>query len=137
MFLSRGEHGNALQSESARIGALLGQSPDRFQELGDLFPLGQVIPPTGQVQIRSDFGAGFFESLQSLKTGVWSGPVLSSLGLHWVRITARGEFQPAQLADVRQQVLTDYQTAQHERLMRQAIDRLKLKYRVDVEEMTP
>lgn len=136
VFLSRGRHGEDSQAQAARIGAQLARTPDTFIGLGDPFPVGQVFTAADPVQIRREFGPDFATATQKLAKGKWSGPIASGLGLHFVRVTALGEFHPAKLADVRAKVQADYQSSQRELLSRQALDRLKKKYRVEIEEAT-
>lgn len=133
VFLSRGRHGDALQTQAERVGAQLARAPEAYVGLGDPFPVGQVFTAANPISLRRDFGQGFAETVMKLVQGKWSGPIPSSLGLHFVRVTAISEFRPAKLQDVRTQVQADYQAAQHERLSRQAVDRLKQKYRIEIE----
>jgi peptidyl-prolyl cis-trans isomerase C len=133
IFLSRGRRGNHLLTDAAQLGALLQANPEAFVGQGDPFTLGQVITAATPVQLRREFGLDFSPALQKLGLNQWSGPITSGLGLHLVRVTGTSAFQSANLADVKKQVLIDYQLAQHERVTQHAIETLKKKYQVDVE----
>lgn len=133
VFLSRGQRGDHLQRDASRIYEQLRAEPDAFTGLGDPFPLGQHIDSVNPVQLRRDFGATFAAAVESLPKSLWSRPVTSGFGLHLVRVTASRDFQPVTLAQVRSQVLSDYEVAQHERLMQAAIEALKKKYRIVLE----
>jgi hypothetical protein len=133
VFLGRGEHGGHLQKDAAAIAAKLAVQPDQFMGLGDPFPQGQHVDDASPTILRRDFGAAFATAAESLPQSVWSHPITSGFGLHLVRITARRDFQPVPLADVRERVLTDYQLAQHAQATQQAVEALKKKYRVEYE----
>ena len=133
VFLSRGHYGDGLPAQAAQVGEQLAHAPDHYLGLGDPFSVGRVFTAMGPVQLRRDFGPDFADTLQKLVKGKWSGPITSGFGLHFVRVTARSEFRPAQLADVRMQVQADYQSAQHDLLSHQAVDQLKKKYRIEIE----
>lgn len=133
VFLSRGRHAERLQADAMAVGTRLTQAPEQFAALSDPFPAGTVIERATPLQLRREFGPDFAAAVEKLPQSRWSGPIASSLGLHFVRPTGRGAFRAATLADVRARVLTDYETAAHERLSQAAIDQLKRKYRITVE----
>lgn len=137
VFLSRGRRGTHLQTDATQIGALLQAKPDVFIGQGDPFTLGQIITAATPIQLRREFGPDFSSALHKLRPNEWSSPIASGLGLHLVRVTGTSEFQSAKLADVKKQVLIDYQQAQHELVSQRAIAALKKKYRVDVEALPP
>lgn len=133
VFLSRGRHGNALATEAQRIAAQLALAPADFVGLGDAFLSGQVITDASATQLRRDFGPEFAEQLQAAADGRWSNPIPSGFGLHFVRTTARTDFRPAQLHEVAERVRQDYRSAQREAQTRQALDRLRQQYQVEIE----
>ena len=57
------------------------------------------------------FGRGFFERLAQLPSGVWSGPVVSTYGVHLVRILDSLPARMPRLEEVRGDVLRDWKTA--------------------------
>lgn len=134
VFLSRGRHGDRLASEAARIKQQLHQDPAGFVGLGDAFLVGQVVTEANGDRLRRDFGAGFAEALQPLQQGDWSGPVASSFGLHLVRVTGRGNFRRATLAEVGGRVRVDYLLAQREAENRRALAELRGRYRIEIED---
>ncbi|WP_296680376.1 peptidylprolyl isomerase [Novosphingobium sp.] len=58
--------------------------------------------------VASMLGDSFVASLRDLPTGQWSGPVLSGVGLHLVRVSARTAAAKPRLEDVRQAVENDW-----------------------------
>ncbi len=57
------------------------------------------------------FGNGFFERLAELPPGVWTGPVVSTYGVHLVRIVDSLPARTPRLEEVRKRVLRDWKTA--------------------------
>jgi hypothetical protein len=57
------------------------------------------------------FGKGFFEQLAELPPGVWTGPVVSTYGVHLVRIVDSLPERAPPLEEVRKDVLRDWKTA--------------------------
>jgi hypothetical protein len=133
VFISRGRHGERLQSEAARIARQLRDEPGGFVGLGDPFLVGQVVTDADATRLRNDFGAGFEASLAQLPPGEWSGPLASSFGLHLVRVSARAPFRPARLEEVAGRVRLDYQLAQREERNRATLAQLRARYRVEFE----
>ena len=114
VYLSRSMHGKNLNAAARKIQQQLQQHPDAFVGLGDAFPSGQTLLQVDTASLRRSFGQDFTAQISQMPDDVWSGPIVSGLGLHWVRITARQDFVPAQLADVRQQVEQDWRLYQRE-----------------------
>jgi hypothetical protein len=90
-----------LQSDPASSTATLG-------ERTLLPPQLRLSPPNA---IEGVFGKGFFEQLAKLRSGVWSGPVTSSYGVHLIRILESVPARMPPLEDVRDDVLRDWKAA--------------------------
>lgn len=132
VFLSRGRHGERLAAEASKLGSQLKQRPADFVGLGDPFLVGQLVTDADAARLRRDFGEGFADSLHTLDVGSWSGPITSSFGTHFVRVTARGSFRPANLAEVAERVRLDYRLAQREELNQRALAELRARYRIEI-----
>ena len=74
-------------------------------------PLDRAYTGLDSSTIAARFGDAFAVSLSSLPTGQWQGPVVSGLGLHLVRVTARTAAQKPTLEQVRQRVENDWRAA--------------------------
>ena len=61
-----------------------------------------------RTQIATNFGDDFAQSLSTLKTGQWTGPIASGFGLHLVRIRALQARAKPKFADVRQRLENDW-----------------------------
>lgn len=133
VFLSRGRHGAKLATEAAKLTTQLAAAPAEFVGLGDAFLTGQVIADANAAQLRRDFGPEFAEQLPQQPEGQWSAALPSGFGLHFVRITARTPGRPAQLHEVAERVRVDLRAAQRDQHSRQALDRLRQQYQVEVE----
>ena len=75
-------------------------------------------PPQSRDQIRDLFGPRFAGRLFELPVGEWSGPVLSSYGMHVVRIRQRIPSRLPRLDEVRGRVVLDL----NEQRLRSAAD---------------
>ncbi len=133
VFLSRGRHGSNLHTEAEKMAAQLKKNPERYSGMGDSFLIGQVVDDATPVRMRNEFGPEFAAAMEKLPDGEWSGPVVSGLGLHFVRITARKPFRPAALTETIERVRTDYRIAARERANQQAFERLRTQYQVEFE----
>lgn len=130
VFLSRGRHGETLLADAARVMQSLKDNPQHWATYSDPLSSGLVLTQATPAQLRAEFGQDFANALSNLPAGEWVGPIASSLGLHFVRITARSVFQPAALASVRTRVQADYETAERKRLSSEALARLKAGYQI-------
>ena len=74
-------------------------------------PLERAFAGLDSGTIAGRFGDAFAVSLAGLPVGRWQGPVVSGLGLHLVRITARIAAQQPKLEQVRQRVENDWRAA--------------------------
>jgi hypothetical protein len=83
--------------------------------------------------VEATFGPEFAAHLAELPVGSWEGPVVSSYGVHLVRVGGRvlGEVPP--LADVRAAVAREWTAAKRGELKRAQLDGLLARYRVTIE----
>lgn len=81
---------------------------DGFQDLGQATLLPKEMPLTIIRNISSTFGAEFAAVLQDLEPGLWTGPVRSAYGLHFVYITDETAAQVPDLDDVRDEVASEW-----------------------------
>lgn len=105
VFLSEAESKQSfhvkLEKQEARIAQ--GEIP-----LGDstFLPLRSE-RQTGE-QVRRVFGAAFAEGLERLTLNIWTGPITSSFGVHFVKLIEREEDGVKSFDMVRRQVLSDW-----------------------------
>ena len=96
----------AARGALARLASGAAAAADAAQ-LGDRFMLQYEYPPQSRDQIRDLFGPRFASRLFELPVGEWSGPVLSSYGMHVVRIRQRIPSRLPGLDEVRSRVVLD------------------------------
>lgn len=100
---------------------------------GDDFWMGRTFPNYGQSMIRGMFGQPFLAAIGRQPRGVWTGPLASSRGVHFVRVT--GAAAPALIpyTDIRDQVRQDYLTAQTGGAIDAEVSKLERKYDVAID----
>ena len=128
VFLSRKSAADA--DRVAKTATSLKAQPDSYNNLGDNLPGGADWRAQGEADLRRNFGNEFAASIASAPLKAWTGPLRSTLGLHWVRVTARAPFKPAALDEVRQKVMVDCRLAKREAANRKALDGLREHYEI-------
>jgi hypothetical protein len=71
---------------------------------GDSCLFGSDVPLRGEAELSRSFGASFARAAFRAETGVWTGPVASSHGVHLVFVQDRVEPRAAEFGDVRDAV---------------------------------
>ena len=129
IYLSRGAHGERLAADAAATAAQLQKSPE-VKNLGDPFPAGRVISNAPAVAITRDFGSAFTQQLANLPLNSWQGPIESSLGLHFVRVTAMQPGRPMAFEEIRARLAIDWREAQKQQALEQVLADLRPRYKV-------
>ena len=101
--------------------------------LGDVSLFGQAFDDLTQPGVARQFGQAFAEALLELEPGQWHGPVRSGLGAHLVLVTDRQPARLPTLAEVRPQLLRDWQEERRREQKEQAYARLRQRYEILVE----
>lgn len=100
---------------------------------GDSFWQGTTFPGYGASMIRGLFGQAFLDALKNAPLGTWTGPVESTRGVHFVRVSESREPRLLPFDAVREQVETDFLVQVIERKVAARTARLRSRYQVDVE----
>jgi PPIC-type PPIASE domain len=87
-------------------------------------------------QVARDFGKAFAEQLMSAPLNQWSGPVISGVGTHLVRVTERLPANLPPLEAVRTQVAREWENEQRERSRTENYRQLHSRYQVVIEPWT-
>ena len=127
------EHVYFKRLEDAKAAGLLDRLRQGDAVQGDAFWQGQTFPGYGESMIRGLFGQAFLAALKDAPPGVWTGPVESTRGLHFV---LSRELHPASLLPfetVRPQVENDLLALVIERSVETRIEQLRTRYQVVVE----
>ncbi|MCZ6574994.1 MAG: peptidylprolyl isomerase [Gammaproteobacteria bacterium] len=78
------------------------------------------------------FGKGFFERLAELPPGVWTGPVVSTYGVHLVRILDSLPARSPRLEEVRKRVLRDWKTAKTDEIRDRDYARRRARFVIEI-----
>ena len=123
-----GATANALLARLSAAG-----SNARIDQLGDpsMLPQELALAPVGEIERQ--FGKELVEHLAPLATGVWSGPVESTYGLHLVLVRRRVDGSLPPLAQVRSAVERELLADRRTRQLAEIYDKLLAKYTVVIE----
>jgi hypothetical protein len=87
--------------------------------------------------VARDFGAAFAAALEQAPVGEWTGPVDSSFGAHYVRVSDRTPAVAPQLAAVRDHVVREWENERRQRARNEAYTRMRGGYEVSIEANAP
>jgi hypothetical protein len=119
-------HAVALTREALRKGA-------DSEQLGKPTLLPHQMTRTPADLVARDFGASFARSLEKVPVGEWVGPIDSSFGAHYVRVSDRTPAVAPQLAAVRDQVVREWENERRQRARNDAYAKMRGEYTVSVE----
>jgi hypothetical protein len=135
VFVDGNRRGAATQSDArALLVRLSSAMPGAdISALGDSQMLPSVVELAPQSDVARVFGQEFAGKVAGLAPGSWAGPIASGYGLHLVEVTERVEGRMPELAEVRDAVARDWQTAQRRERSEALFRRLLARYTVVVE----
>ena len=133
VYFSKEKRGANAEAAAAGALAQLRQGANH-KSLGDAFLHGFAFAESEAQEIVALFGSEFATQVSALPEGRWSGPVVSSYGLHLVRIDARGASQPASFEDVRATVVQDFNEERRRTTNQEIFEKLRERYQVAVDE---
>lgn len=137
VFFDPDARGDATLQNAEHVLAELSEAgaPDpQTLEAGDSFMLPNYFEAATELEVRKRMGGGFVEQLLALETGIWHGPVLSGFGVHLVYVYERLEAPAPALAEVREDVLENWQREQVATFNEQFYQGLKQRYDVIIED---
>ena len=100
-----------------------------------LLPNSMIETPSDLV--ARDFGANFAAALETIPIGEWSGPIDSSFGAHYVRVSDRTPAVAPPLGAVRDQVVREWENDRRLRARADAYGRMRREYEVSIEAALP
>jgi hypothetical protein len=83
--------------------------------------------------VARDFGEPFAAALEAAPIGEWVGPIASSFGAHYVRVSERSPEVAPTLAAVRDQVVREWENERRLRALSDAYTQMRRRYEVSVE----
>jgi len=107
-----------------------GTIPDHF---GESISLPRTMSRAEEAGIVRTFGSAFHDTLNTLETGVWSGPIVSGFGQHLVRISRKKPAHLPAFGDVRSTVEKDWQAEQSSVARDEFYEALRAGYEVEIE----
>ena len=119
-------HAVAVTREGLRSGA----DPEKLGK-PTLLPHRMTLTPADLV--ARDFGASFAAALEKVPVGEWVGPIASSFGAHYVRVSDRMPAVAPQLAAVRDQVVREWENERRQRARNDAYTKMRGEYQVSIE----
>jgi len=100
---------------------------------GDEYWMGHDLPNYGISMLRGMFGQEFLDKLGPQPTGEWVGPMQSSRGWHFVKVTDRGDSRLLPYPEARDQVRQDYLASKSGAAVNAEVGKLKKGYTIRVE----
>lgn len=136
VYVNPDDRGEAAVEYAERLLEELSASSDAVDlgTVGDrLLMLPSEFESASERDVQALLGTQFAERLPDVPVGEWTGPVESGYGLHLVRVSERSGGRMPALAEVRDDVLRDWQLANREQTNREVYERFREKYEVVVE----
>jgi len=107
------------------------------QALGEPTLLPSRMTQTPADLVARDFGDAFAAALVNAPVGEWVGPIDSSFGTHYVRVSERTPAMNPPLGAVRDQVVREWENERRVRARTDAYAKLRGEYDVSVEATVP
>jgi hypothetical protein len=132
LFLGQPTSGPAVVRAVAIVREALRSRTDP-EKLGKatLLPYRMTLTPADLV--ARDFGGAFAAALEKVPVGKWVGPIVSSFGAHYVRVSDRMPAVAPQLAGVRDQIVREWENERRQRARNDAYTKMRGEYTVSLE----
>lgn len=139
VYLNPKKHGENLARDVARLLAQLNRPGAKADAsaLGDSTLLEHRFAAVPAGEIAKQFGEKFAAKLGGISSGQWQGPVDSGYGVHLVLVSERTEGGAPALADVRDAVRREWESARRKEANEKFYRDLLKRYTVIVEGLEP
>ena len=104
-----------------------------FTRWGDAFWLGRSLRRFSELELSTTFGADFTARVLALPIGEWTGPVPSSRGAHFVRVTETHEPELPSRKDVDWTLREDWLREKREESRARKLEELRARYRIEIQ----
>jgi hypothetical protein len=136
VFVGQSTSGPEVVHAVAVTGEALRKGTDP-EELGKPTLLPRRMTRTPADLVARDFGASFAAALEKVPVGEWVGPIDSSFGAHYVRVSDRTPAVAPPLAAVRDHVVREWENERRQRARNDAYARMRGEYTVSIETKPP
>ncbi len=139
VYLNPEKHGENLARDTARLLAQLSRPGAKTDAsaLGDSFLLERQFAAVPASEVAKQFGEEFAAKLGGISPGQWQGPVESGYGVHLVLVSERTEGRLPALADVRDAVRREWDSARRLEANEKIYQELLKRYTVTIESPEP
>jgi len=139
LYLSPETHGENLARDTVQLLARLNQpaGDTSFAAMGDPFMLDSSFTAVPAGEITKQFGGHFTAKLGGIAPGQWQGPVESGYGVHLVLVSERTEGRMPTLAEVRNAVHRELESARRKEANEVFYQDLLRRYTVTIENPEP
>jgi len=135
IYLDPSRHGGKVADDAGKLLTRLNNGDGRldYGVDSDTLPVPNDFEATPLNIVAGMFGAEFASSLAQQPVGHWVGPIHSGYGLHLVLVRAVKPGKTPDLADVRDQVLREFQSDRRVEANLASYRRMRAKYVISVE----
>jgi hypothetical protein len=132
VFIGESKSGPGVLHVVAVTGEALRKGADP-EQLGKPTLLPHRMTRTPADLVARDFGASFAAALEKVPVGEWVGPIDSSFGAHYVRVSYRTPATAPQLVAVRDHVVREWENERRQRARNDAYTKMRGEYQVSIE----
>lgn len=135
VYLDPAKRAASLARDATQLLATLNQAGNKadVSRMGDSFPVERDLTGVPASAITAKFGAEFTARLSELPLGRWQGPIESTFGSHLVFESERTEARLPELAEVRDAVRREWESARRLEANEASYQKLLAHYSVTVE----
>jgi len=139
IYLDPSRHGDHLAADADRLLARLNSGDGRldYGTDSDTLPVPNDFEATALPDVTAMFGTDFAAALPKQQVGKWVGPIRSGYGLHLVLVRDVKAGKPPELAEVRDQVVREYQAEHRAEANQDAYRKMRAKYVITVQVPPP
>jgi hypothetical protein len=139
IYLDPSRHGDHLAADADKLLARLNAGDGRldYGVDSDTLPVPNDFEATALPDVTAMFGTDFAAALPKQPAGHWAGPIRSGYGLHLVLVREIKPGKPPELAEVRDQVLREYQAEHRAVANQEAYRKMRAKYAISIQMPPP
>lgn len=106
---------------------------DEMKDKGDQMPFAYFMADVNKNDIAYQLGSMLSEGFEQIPLNQWHGPITSSFGEHLIYITSKTDERIPDLAEVKKEVLLDFEYDQQQKTNEAIIKELKKKYNIKLD----